>query len=203
MCVGCGCRLEQARERSRDIEQAENLLTPEARAEIIETVARLLARLVEAGPAMDPQMQAALRAQLLATLAQLGIDPTKDQWGILYGEMIYKLFHDRQFPRKPVGYPEFTRFQAKINELLKSNSEVLGDLRGRDGMELAEYLYGLGFVLASQLSYEFIFPKSDPIVVSANGEIEGRHRYLTLAILEDLGLDTSRWRWVHVEHTRS
>lgn len=202
MCIECGCRFEQARERARDIEQVESLLTPEVRAEIIETIARLLAKLVEAGPAMVPQVRAALRARLHAALGQLGIDPTKDQWGILYGEMIYKLFHDRQFPKKPVDYPEFAQFQDKVDELLTANFKVLGDLRGRDGLELAEYLYGLGFVLASQLSYEYIFPKSDPIVVSANGEIEGRHRYLTLAILGELGLNTSRWRWVHVEHSK-
>lgn len=202
MCIECGCRFEQVRERARDVERAESQLTPELRAEIVESIARLLARLVEAGPAMDPQMHAALRAQLQTALAALGIDIKKDHWGVLYGEMIYELSHDRQFPKKPAGYPEFARFQNKINELLTSNSKVLGDLRGRDGMELAEYLYGLGFVLASQLSYEFIFPKSDPIVVSANGEIEGRHRYLTLAILEELGFDTSRWHWVHVEHRR-
>lgn len=202
MCIECGYRFEQARDRARDVEQAESQLTPELRVEIVETIARLMAKLVEAGPAMDPQIQAALRALLQSNLARLGIGIMKDQWGILYGEMVYELFHDRQFPRKPAGYPEFARFKDRIDTLLATNPKIFGDIRGRDGMELAEYLYGLGFILASQLSYEFIFPKSDPVVVSVDGKIEGRHRYLTLAILSDLGLDTSRWRWVHVEHSK-
>lgn len=202
MCIECGCRFEQARDRARDVEQAESQLTPELRAEIVETIARLMAKLVEAGPAMNPQIQAALRAQLQAALAALGINIKKDHWGFLYSEMVYQVFNDRQFPKKPANYPDFEPFQAKVSKLVAARPDVFGDLRGRDGMELAEYLYGLGFVLASQLSYEYIFPKSDPIVVSANGEIEGRHRYLTLVILEELGLDTSRWRWVRVERSR-
>ena len=198
----CGCRFEQARERAKDVERAENLLTPEERAEIIETIATLMARLVEAGPAMDPQMRAALRARLQSALAALGIDLNKDQWGILYGEILWQVLKGKQFPDKPRDYPELDSFRDKVQELVAANSRALGDLRGRDGLELAEYLYGLGFVLASQLSYGFIFPASDPIVVGVNGQIEGRHRYLTLAILKELGVNTSHWRWIRIEYTQ-
>lgn len=188
--------------RKFDIQRAERELTPEVRVEIIEGIARLLAWLVEAGPGANPYITKQRRTQLRAALAQLGIDRDKDHWEILYGEIVWDVMKDFQFPEKPAGYPEPAPFSAKVQELVAKHNSTLGDLRGRDGMELAEYLYGLGFVLASQLSYEYIFPKSDPIVVSANGEIEGRHRYLTLAILGELGFDTSRWHWVHVEHSK-
>lgn len=202
MCMECDCRLEQVYQRVTEIKQAESLLTPEIRAEIVETVAVLLAKLVETGPAIDPQIRKAWRAQLHTALTQLGIDPTKDHWGILYGEMIYELFHDRQFPKKPAGYPELAPFSAKVQELVAEHNSTLGDLRGRGGKELAGYLYGLGYVLASRLSYEFIFPATDPIVVYSDGEILGRHRYLTLTVLEELGFDTGHWRWVRVERQR-
>ncbi|MBI2310514.1 hypothetical protein HYU90_01630 [Candidatus Collierbacteria bacterium] len=199
----CGCRFEQARERQYDQERAKALISPERRAEIIEEIAYLLAWLIEAGPGADPDITKQRRARLKSALASLGIDHDKPQWGILYGDIVWKIAQGRQFPDKPAGYPEFAIFSAKVQELIVTNHRSLGDLRGREGKTLAEYLYGLGFVMGSQLSYEFIFPNTDPIVVGEiEGEILGRHRYLTLAVLEELGFNTSRWRWVHVEHGR-
>ncbi|OGD71052.1 hypothetical protein A3A84_02725 [Candidatus Collierbacteria bacterium RIFCSPLOWO2_01_FULL_50_23] len=200
MCMECGCRFEQARERTRDTQEAESLLTPELHAEIIEEIACLLAWLIEAGPGADPDITKQRRAQLKAVFALLGIDFDKPQWGILYGDITWQIIKGKQFPDRPAGYPEFAAFSDRVSNLVRANYEGLGDLRGRDGKALAEYLYGLGFVLASRLSYEFIFPETDPIVVNEKtGGILGRHRYLTLAILEELGLDTSLWRWVRVE----
>lgn len=185
--------------RKFDIQRAERELTPEVRAKIIEGIARLLAWLVEAGPGADPYITKQRRAQLRAALAQLGIDRDKDHWEILYGEIVWAVMNDFQFPEKPAGYPEPAPFSAKVQELVAEHNSTLGDLRGREGKELAEYLYGLGFVLASELSYGFIFPATDPIVVYSDGEILGRHRYLTLVILERLGFDTGSWSWVRIK----
>lgn len=191
-------------ERARDVQRAETLISPEQRAEVIETIAELLYKIVEVGPGVDPAIVKSWRAQLKSALVFLGIDLDKPHWGILYGDMIWRVAIERELPSKPQGFPPFEEFASMTTQLIIAEENVGGnifdDLKGRDGKGLAEYLYGLGLVMSSQLSYNYIFPPSDPIAVNPKtGEIEGRHRWLTLAVLNELGFDTRQWYWVHVE----
>lgn len=190
----------EAFERTQDIRRVENMVSPETRAAIIEEISLLLYKIIEIGPAMDPQTVKQWRAQLRIAIGKLGIDIDKPQWGILYLDQVWQSLEESQFPDKPEGYPDFASFQEKVEQWLSVHEQVFGDLRGREGKELAEYLYGLGFVMSSRQSYRYIFPDTDPIVVNKRtGEIEGRHRYLTLAVLEELGFDTRQWYWVHIQ----
>lgn len=190
-------------ERARDIQRAENMVSPETRAAIIEEISLLLYKIIEIGPAMDPATVRKRRAQLRAALGKLGIDLDKPHWGVLYRDQVWQALEELQFPPKPEGYPTPAEFSAMINEL-QQNEEYVRYFDGvtarqGDNQTLAEYLFGLGFVMSSHLSYDYIFPpQTDPIIVNrATGEVEGRHRFLTLLVLEKLGYPATRkWYWV-------
>lgn len=187
---------------SYESKKAEMLLTPETRAETVEEIAVLLYRIIEIGPGLDPDTVRQWRSQLRASLARLEIDLEDGHWGFLYLEQVGQTTKDRQFPDKPRDYPDFEVFRHNSQRLksdLRHKDEFVG-VSARHGT-LEEYLYGLGIIMSSQLSYKYIFPKNDPIRINAKtGEVEGRHRYLTLLILDECDYPVRRWSdWVVVE----
>lgn len=198
-----GSREGESWQRSRETRPAVENMSSVERARIIEDIAYLLAWLIEVGPGADPDVKRARRAAFQAALAQLDIDINKPRWGDLFGEAIRQIAWEKEHPPKPPHYPPLGKFQQVLNQLIRQKHPLLADLEGRDGMELSLYLYGLGLIMASELSYGYIFPESDPIRWNRRtNEVEGRHRFLTLYVLDKLGFDTRRWRWVNIESSR-
>lgn len=189
-------------ERAYEVQLAERCLTPEEKAEILEEIAYLLFWLVEVGPGADPGLARQRRVALHNALALLGIDVRKLHWGFLYADLVFQVAREREFPAKPPRYPSLAEFSQLLEQLQDDErySDLFEGVIARHGT-LAEYLYGLGLVMSSALSYPYIFPQSDPIRVNRKtGEIEGRHRYLTRLVLTRLGCPVNRWSWVKVEY---
>lgn len=162
-----------------------------------EEAVSILAKIVETGPALDPQKLAALRAQLQQYLGQLG---TLDDYGnldsSLWAKAMVKIVDLTTFGKKPEGYPTMRVFSKAYSEL---NQDEIKDIKPRgDRISPAEYLYGLGIIMASQPTYESVF-KEDPIVIKRGTIQNGRHRNIALQVLNGCGVNTSGWHWIKRE----
>ena len=179
---------------------------------------KLLAKLIEQGGDLPDDIKQALRAQIQAHLAALGLESLEDYAGLT---AINQRLHElrRSLPT-PTDYPDKQDFQQRLIELHQSRGEKLpgvprrplatdvatygqGDwsqLEGRGGRSAVDYLYDLGKVLTSELAYTIAFDPADAIEIGERWRIEnGRHRALTLRVLgtqfvEQRGMD----RWVAV-----
>jgi hypothetical protein len=172
----------------------------------LEVIDRLLARLVEGSGDLSTAAKQALRAQLHAQLAAIGVDDIGQLMDVRI--KLYKKLVD--FPT-PKDYPDKEEFERKLREQYSTAiteflprvpqhpaaSEVSaygqGDWRkveGRGGVRTVDYLYNLGKIMSSEFvytafpSYADINRDVDPIRVGEGWRIaNGRHRALTLRVL--------------------
>lgn len=204
--------LESGRlERDSDMEMKKHL----------DAMHRLLARLVEQGGDLSSGVKKAFRVQIQAHLQALGLESLEDYEGLT---ALYQRLHERSsnLP-SPTNYHSRADFRSRLNavyhlrapenlpkvpenvRIRSTHLSLFGQtdwsmLAGRGGVELTDYLYDLGKVMASELAYTVSFNETDPIVVSDGWKIEnGRHRALTLRILgpqfvNDQGMDA----WISV-----
>ena len=179
-------------EKDPDVEAQEHL----------DEMNRLLEKLIEQGGDLPSDIKQALRAQIQAHLAALGLESLEDYAGLT---AIHQRLHERRrnLPA-PTDYPDKEDFQQRLIELHAARGEKLpgvprrplatdvaehgqGDwsqLEGRGGRSAVDYLYDLGKVLSSELAYTSVFDKTDAIEVGERWRIEnGRHRALTLRAL--------------------
>lgn len=179
-----------------------------------ETIARLLAKLIEGGD-LAPQTKAGLRAQIQNQLQILGLKSLEEWVGLgIYLEEV-----KRNIPT-PGDYPTKDEFEKRVRELAQGTVPVVYDTDGaaltassvatfgetnwggvkpRTG-SLVDYLYELGKVMCSEFHYQTMFPETDAIKVTDRWEIDwGRHRSFALRVLGETyvrskGLD----QWVTV-----
>ncbi len=146
--------------------------------ELFENIMRLWAQLIEKGGEKDTGTRASMRAQIVQGLAQLGV--TADEDGLVDIESLKKLVvridTSKEKPKRKSGFPSFENFADELKEIKGI------EIKGKDGIDLAEYLYTLGVIMNSEVAYEHIF-KADPM-----GEAdEARHRKLALLVLKKCG----------------
>ncbi len=164
---------------------------------------RLLARLIETGGDLPANIKQAVRGQIQAHLAALGLEGLEDYAGLA---AIQQRLHERRsnIPT-PVGYPDKETFGQRLATLYETRGREdlprvpkrplatqvaafgQGDwsqLEGRSGKNAIDYLYDLGKVLSSELAYTAVFDPRDAIEIGKSWKIEnGRHRALTLRVL--------------------
>ena len=157
---------------------------------------RLMAKIIETGPAIDPQKLAQMQAQLCQHLNIVGVlgDDGKiniQQWM----DYLTDLTRKRNIPLRPDDYPDEETFNKGVLELKESDPELFDNVSPRGGKTMEDYLYGVGMVMANRLVYTSIF-KDDPIVYGEGGKVEnGRHRVIVQRVLNRVGYNTN-WGWV-------
>jgi len=197
-------------EGNRDIEISQHL----------EEMYRLLAKLIETGGDLPGDTKKAIRAQIQAHLAVLGIASLEDYAGLStiqqrlnekknnlptppgypnkehFGQNLIALYNERSYKNLP-NVPE----QPLASQVAKFSQSDWIQLEGRGGKSAIDYLYDLGKVLYSKLAYTVTFDSTDPIAIDSQWRVEnGRHRALTLKILgkqyvEETGMDD----WISIQ----
>jgi hypothetical protein len=159
--------------------------TEEEKKEILgkyEELMKIWAQIVEVGVSWDPTVLAQLRQQLQALMCDLKIIDENGKCDLdklieLCGVVVS--FKENAGIKK--GYPDRESFD-KVFSRVKRDHVLINDLRGRDGEELGDYLYGLGIIMDNEVVYKTIF-ENDPITFR-DGEVEnGRHREAAKAVL--------------------
>jgi hypothetical protein len=181
------------RERDPDVEAQEHL----------NEINRLLARLMETGGDLPGNIKQAIRGQIQAHLAALGLESMEDYAGL--AAIQQRLYERRSNIPTPAGYPDKEVFGQRLVALheARGHEDLPGvprrplathvatygqgdwsQLEGRSGKNAVEYLYDLGKVLSSELAYTAVFDSTDAIEIGELWRIEnGRHRALTLRVL--------------------
>ena len=189
-------------ERSPEIEDSREAREKEKCALAIE---KLLAKIVESGPELDPAALKALRAQVQSLLAQLGLKGLTDPMLV---EIIARVHRAELKIRTPEGYPSQKEFLRRYREVLAQrrtdvHEKLLKDpnlseliafahaswdkvkARGiKANIHVEDYLYELGRIISFQRNYGILFPDHDQILVGSDWEVQnGQHRVLTLKCL--------------------
>jgi len=181
------------REKDPDVEAQEHL----------NEINRLLARLIETGGDLPGNIKQAIRGQIQAHLAALGLESLEDYAGLA---AIQQRLHERRSNMPtPAGYPDKEAFGQRFVALheARGHKDLPGvprrplathvaaygqgdwsQLEGRSGKNAVDYLYDLGKVLSSELACTTVFDPTDAIEIGEQWRIEnGRHRALTLRVL--------------------
>ena len=180
-------------ERNPDVEAKEHL----------DAINRLLAKLIETGGDLPSDVKQGLRSQIQAHLQVLGLESLEDYVGLT---AIQQRLHERStnLPA-PINYPSREDFRQSLQDVYKLRGQedlptVPGrpratqiaqfgqadwtEIQGRGGIGVVDYLYNLGKVMSSQVTYTTAFDRTDPIEVANQWRVEnGRHRALTLRVL--------------------
>jgi hypothetical protein len=176
----------------------------EKTAELIEELDDLLYKIVETGPALDPQILAAMRARVASIFKILGV---KDAFDPKFINLRIAIDKPTEYVKLKIDYPDFGTFKRNY-EAMKLESKKLrkfdctvdpgldtfitysrldtDKLRLEDEEKRIQYLYDLGKSLCNSLSYRDI-EKDGELTVRADWSIAtGRHR---TAALKALGIE--------------
>ena len=187
----------------------------------IEELDKLLARLVEKGPELDPHTKQALRRAVQDYLSMLRIKN-----GVEVIALRQELDMEIWYIITPLKYPHKGAFLRELlNVVLSENpmhvsgivpanpraSDVAAyaqydwqTIQGPDHRYTLDYLYEFGKVMHSAAAYTALFDASEPIAIGQNWRVvEGPHRALVLRVLgsnfvRKSGMD----EWIRVEGQR-
>ena len=181
----------------------------ELRQEALEEIGRLLAKIIETGPDLDPQYLQSLRNQVQDNLTILGLKGIDDP---LLLEVMSKVHQEGLTIPIPQDYPTPSEFRGQYELVVKRQMEEsdtectqnpslkeiidfttinFGEIKPRGQETLEQYLYDLGKVISNWRGYATVF-KDDPIKIGKDWSVQnGRHRVATLKCLGDEYLQKS------------
>lgn len=187
--------------------------------EIMISVDRLLARLIEQGGDLPGDSKKALRAAIQAHMARLGATSWQEYFQLT--DRLYQAINDRI--RNPIApnYPSRAEFADRYRQVIRERPSTPGhrpglypeasdvathgqydwaEIDGRSDIPIVDYIYNIGRVMSDRISYGQVFDRDDAITVDDTWHIEnGRHRALALRVLEEpYILQTGMDRWVIV-----
>ncbi len=160
---------------------------------------RLLAWLVEVGSGgdQDAQQLQQKRTQLQDLFKVLGVINDKGQLVLEEWQNLACQLHDsKQVALVPESFPRLEKFSVAL-ALVKKNmpQEIISNIQPRGNYSEAQYVRSIAAVMANRLVYETIFA-DDPIEYAGEYPSNGRHRWLTMKVLNELQVNTHEWSWV-------
>lgn len=185
----------------RELERDQN---PEAR-ERLNNINFLLAKLIESGPELDPQVKARLRDHIRQYLGLLRLNGRGQEGAEGLLVLRQRLNIEVEHLPLPPKYPTIQEFQRSLLKVVMDDQEYelpevppvpkatgvakFGQydwlqIQGMRGQYTLDYLYDLGKVMNSRPAYEAFFPTEDAIVVADDWWLEnGPQRGLVLRTL--------------------
>lgn len=185
---------------------------------------KLLAKLIESGPELDPQHKAQIRQYISQFLGPLGLTGkgSKGAEGLL--EVRQRLNVEHEVLPTPPTYPSLAVFQknllrvvlsdgspqsyrvpenVKATDIARNGDYEWREIQSGNNQYTLDYLYDLGKVMVSPVVYEALFPVFDSIEVGRDWWIDnGPQRALVLRTLGPTFVTRSRMdAWVKVRRS--
>ena len=161
---------------------------------------RLLAKLVEIAPggSMPPGVVKQMQQRFQALCQQLGV--WDDETGLTpegFGRLSVKLMAEKQVAEIAENLPTEEEIAKALSHLKQERPDITwGQITPRGVLSLPAYLRSLAAVMADKLVYTLVF-KGDPIEWDSKRGVpsNGRHRWLTMLVFEQLGYEWVDFSW--------
>lgn len=159
----------------------------------------LLAWLVEVAPGdQDPNRVASKRQLLKEVFQQLGVWDEEQGLDIYsYVQVAQRLFDNRQVVVIPDDFPFEDEVSVALTSVKKKDTDTKwSELQPRMNLSEEEYILNIGAVMSNRFVYESVF-KDDPMEFGG-GDMpkNGRHRWLTNMVFEEMGYKWNDWEWI-------